>query len=75
MNHQFTTQEVKMTNQEMFKQELIDLLVKYNVVVRVEEEGRGITYEVIGINFYSFNQDIDLDLGSYIDWRDFSEDK
>ena len=64
-----------MTNQEMFKQELIDLLVKYNVVVRVEEEGRGITYEVIGINFYSFNQDIDLDLGSYIDWRDFSEDK
>ena len=70
-----TTHEVKMTNQEMFKQELIDLLGKYNVVVSVEEEARGFTYEVKGINFYSFHQDIDLDLGSYIDWRIFNEDK
>lgn len=64
-----------MTNQEIFKQELIDLLAKYDVMVSVEEEVRGFTYEVKAINFYSFNQDIDLDLGSYIDWRIFNEDK
>ena len=63
-----------MTNQEMFKQELIDLLRKYNVMVSVEEEVRGFTYEVKGINFYSFHQDIDLDLGSSIDWKDLNED-
>ena len=71
----FTMHEVKMTNQEMFKQELIDLLGKYDVMVSVEEEVGGLTYEVKGINFYSFHQDIDLDLGSYIDWRIFNEDK
>ena len=64
-----------MTNQEMFKQELRDLLEKYNAVITVEQQCRGFTYEVNGINFYSFHQDIDLDLGSYIDWKDLNENK
>lgn len=60
-----------MTNQEMFKQELIDLLGKYNVVITVNEQCNGFTYEVKGIDFYSFIKDIDLELGSRIAWEDF----
>ena len=60
-----------MTNQEMFKQELIDLLGKYNVVITVNAQCSGFTYEVKGIDFYSFVKDIDLELGSRIAWEDF----
>ena len=58
-----------MTNQEMFKQEFIALLVKYNIEVDVQEKVKGWYTEVTGINFYSINKDIDFTLDSYTHWR------